>query len=135
MSNPVAALRTVNGPGAESPVWHSLHIWCPGCNSLHAVALQGPDGDLPSICWEWDGDLAQPTISPSILVYGSVFLHEDGTQCPNWHDDYQTRTHTQGPCHSFVRAGRWEFLSDSAHHLAGQTVDMVPLPDWLVRED
>lgn len=39
-----------------------------------------------------------------------------------------------GSCHSFLRSGRWEFLSDSAHRLAGQTVDMVPLPDWFVRE-
>lgn len=36
-----------------------------------------------------------------------------------------------GNCHSFLRAGRWQFLGDSAHALAGQTVDMVPLPDWL----
>jgi hypothetical protein len=39
-----------------------------------------------------------------------------------------------GNCHSFLRNGRWEFLGDSQHALAGQTVDMVPLPDWLVRE-
>lgn len=52
-------------------------------------------------------------------------------------EDYDARGHGQpctrepshGNCHSFLRAGRWEFLSDSAHHLAGQTVDMVPLPD------
>lgn len=39
-----------------------------------------------------------------------------------------TRDPAWGSCHSFLRAGRWEFLSDSAHHLAGQTVDMVSLP-------
>lgn len=53
-------------------------------------------------------------------------------------DEYRAvRGHTQpctrepawGNCHSFLRAGRWEFLSDSAHHLASQTVDMVPLPN------
>lgn len=33
-----------------------------------------------------------------------------------------------GSCHSFLRVGRWEFLGDSAHQLAGQTVEMVPLP-------
>lgn len=37
-------------------------------------------------------------------------------------------------CHSYVKAGRWEFLGDCTHDLAGQTVPMVPLPDWLVRE-
>jgi hypothetical protein len=49
-----------------------------------------------------------------------------------------SQPHTKDPawgnCHSFLRAGRWEFLSDSAHHLAGQTVDMVPLPDWYAKE-
>lgn len=45
-----------------------------------------------------------------------------------------TRDPSWGNCHSFLRAGRWEFLGDSAHHLAGQTVDMVPLPDgWAGR--
>jgi hypothetical protein len=37
-----------------------------------------------------------------------------------------------GNCHSFLHAGRWQFLGDSGHALAGQTVDMVPLPDWLL---
>lgn len=35
---------------------------------------------------------------------------------------------SHGNCHSFLRNGRWEFLSDSAHHLAGQTVDLPPHP-------
>jgi hypothetical protein len=30
-------------------------------------------------------------------------------------------------CHSFVTEGRIEFLSDSTHELAGQT---VPIPEW-----
>lgn len=132
--NPVAALRTVSNHGEEGgPVWHSLHIWCPGCDKLHAVNLVGPEGYRPEVCWDWDGNLESPTISPSILCHNSVFLHEDGTQCPNWHEDYETRTHTQGPCHSFVRNGQWEFLSDCAHELAGKTVPVPPLPDWLVR--
>lgn len=37
-----------------------------------------------------------------------------------------------GNCHSFLHAGRWQFLSDSGHRLAGQYADMVPLPDWLL---
>lgn len=40
-----------------------------------------------------------------------------------------------GTCHSYLTAGRWRFLGDCAHKLAGQTVDMVPLPDWLVPKD
>lgn len=44
------------------------------------------------------------------------------------HDRCLDERHLWGDCHSFLRAGRWEFLGDSAHQLAGQTVDMVPLP-------
>jgi hypothetical protein len=44
------------------------------------------------------------------------------------HNPGHTRDPAFGNCHSFLRAGRWEFLGDSAHKLAGQAVDMVPLP-------
>lgn len=131
MVNPVARLRTVTD---GEVTWHMLSMWCPGCNHHHAVNLVGPDGYRPNVCWDWDGNLELPTVSPSLLVGGSVYLHADGTQCMNWHEDYQTETHTQGPCHSFILAGNWQFLADSAHHLAGQITPMVPLPDWLVED-
>lgn len=54
-----------------------------------------------------DGRLA---VEPSILVQGGP-------------DDAR--------CHSFLREGVWEFLSDSTHELAGQSVPMVPLPEYL----
>ncbi|BAS10570.1 hypothetical protein AHiyo4_39920 [Arthrobacter sp. Hiyo4] len=37
-------------------------------------------------------------------------------------------------CHSFVRNGHIEFLSDSTHELAGQTMALPPLPEWLKSE-
>ena len=39
-----------------------------------------------------------------------------------------------GNCHSFLKAGVWEFLSDCAHDMAGKSVPMVPLPDWYEKE-
>lgn len=66
--------------------------------------------------WEWDGNLEAPTVSPSILV--------------RW-THAETGEHR---CHSFLRGGRWEFLGDCTHELVGQTVEMKPLPDWLVAE-
>lgn len=44
------------------------------------------------------------------------------------HGTPHTRAPAWGDCHSFLKDGCWQFLGDSAHHLAGQTVDMVPLP-------
>lgn len=55
--------------------------------------------------WTWNGDEEKPTISPSILVY-----QNDPTK----------------RCHSFVRDGMIQFLSDCGHALVGQT---VPLED------
>lgn len=70
-----------------------------------------PDGPV----WTWDGNLERPTFDPSILGNGG-------------------QGHPGLPvCHSYIRAGRWDFLADSTHKLAGQMVDMVPLPDWLAR--
>lgn len=82
----------------------SLWIQCPGCDDPHRVALDGPHA------WTWDGDEEQPTIYPSILVLGGA---------------------PDGVCHSFVSQGAWIFLADSTHALAGQTVPVVPLPEWL----
>ena len=78
-----------------------LRFHCPGCDDVHVVRT-GPNG------WTWDHSLDMPTLSPSVLVQGPI------------------RGNPDGRCHSFVKAGRIEFLSDSTHHLAGQTVD---LPD------
>lgn len=90
-------------------------IWCPGCDMAHAPAIVGEDGTAPTgPCWDWNGhDDEHFGIEPSLLVQ-------------EWN----------GPgsvCHSFIRDGRWEFLGDSTHALAGKTVPMVPLPAWLVR--
>lgn len=54
--------------------------------------------------WTWNGSMDAPTFSPSLLVNAG----------------------TPGQCHSFVRDGRIEFVLDSGHALAGQT---VPLPE------
>lgn len=73
----------------------SWAFFCPGCREMHRF---GPR-------WSFDGDVARPTVSPSILVDG--FINEAPVRC-----------------HSFIRGGRIEFLSDCAHKLAGQTVEL-----------
>ena len=75
-------------------------MWCTGCEDHHMVTLNSETG------WQWNGSTESPTFAPSILVSG-------GSQ--------------NSRCHSFVRDGHWEFLSDSSHALAGQTVPMVPI--------
>lgn len=63
--------------------------------------------------WEWDANTEAPTFAPSILVTG-------------------------GPhnitCHSFIRAGAWQYLADCSHPSSCLTVPMVPVPDWVAAE-
>ena len=116
MSNPVARVVHTSRYGDDGPKWRTIYVWCPACDTLTALPIPGEDGTLPQHGrdhWEWDGDLERPTLTPSIL---------------------QHQTEVSPLCHSFLRDGRWQFLGDCTHHLAGQTVDMVPLPDWVVKE-
>lgn len=116
--NPVMRVRRQSTYGDDRPLGRGCWLWCPGCNTAHRPQVVGEDGSKPDgPCWEWDGNEERPTFSPSYLTWW--------TAGPLSQDPGEHR------CHSFIRDGRWEFLSDCTHHLAGQTVDMVPLPDWL----
>lgn len=94
-----------------------LLFQCPGCDDLHMVSTGGNG-------WTWDGDIDQPTISPSVLVSGTQWPEGEGFHSPSHAVEAGGRT----VCHSFVRDGRIEFLSDSTHRLAGQTVDLPKVP-------
>lgn len=86
-----------------------LFFHCPGCLMLHGVNI---DRTQPGPGWDWNGSLDQPTFQPSILV-----------RYPWGPDQHQV------VCHSFVRDGKIEYLSDCTHHLAGKTVDIPRLED------
>lgn len=87
-------------PGPDGKVW-LLTFWCPGCNEPHGVPVNGSTtSDRQG--WEFNHNEASPTLTPSVVVKG--------------------RPH----CHSFIRDGQIEFLSDSTHSLAGQTVPLTP---------
>lgn len=104
-------------------------FWCPGCDEGHTIQFGGAEA------WTWNGDAARPTFSPSVLALPRQTLNEAGRALlkrarktdttPELTDEHRTWTPR---CHSFVRAGRIEYLGDCGHDLAGQTVDMVPLP-------
>ena len=110
--NPVALVRKTSMYGEPDTVWDSLWMWCPACDDLVNIPVNTAERN-PS--WEWNGDLENVTLSPSLLTSYGVIQGKPRT------------------CHSFVREGQWEFLSDSTHHLSGQTVPMTPLPEWCLR--
>ena len=77
---------------------------CPGCGSHHFVNTNKKCGQAT---WEFNGDVNNPTVSPSLLV--------------RW---------TYGPekaqyvCHSFITNGKIQFLGDCTHKLKNQTVEI-----------
>lgn len=77
-------------------------IFCPACQCGHAFDPR----------WAFNGSHTAPTFSPSMLVRFAGGYGDPPKDVR---------------CHFFVREGRIEFLSDSTHALAGQTVD---LPEW-----
>lgn len=82
-------------------------VWCPGCDCLHSLCVDKKN--LMGAVWNWDRNEEAPTFTPSLMV----------------------NKLSGNRCHSFIRAGQWQFLSDCHHNLAGKTVDMVDLPGWV----
>jgi len=79
-------------------------FYCPGCEGNKAVPVK-PHANG----WEWNGSIDSPTFSPSLL----------------W--NVGGGNPTQPICHSFVKDGMIQYLPDSTHKLAGQTVE---IPEW-----
>jgi len=106
----------------------ALSFWCPGCKGPHMLRIGGDKRPQ----WEWNGDVDRPTFDPSVMVRSGHFVPgQEGKECWCSYEQRFGRKLPEGTgcsiCHSFVRDGRIEFLSDSTHALAGVTMD---LPDW-----
>jgi len=80
-------------------------FYCPGCECDHGFNTD--KSKRPA--WDFNGDLVKPTISPSLKVTWGR-----GEKPPFL-------------CHSFIRAGQIQFLSDCTHKLAGKTVPLEPI--------
>lgn len=79
-------------------------FYCPGCKTHHYI--QTHKDFTP--CWDFNGDVEKPTVSPSVLVRGGS----------------KGNDHV---CHSFIKDGLIQFLSDCSHSLRNQTVE---IPDF-----
>lgn len=109
------SLRTVSYNGKT---YQCLAFVCPGCESsgngtgLHMLPVNANGVTSPS--WDWDGNIEAPTVSPSILTHTKPYVDGKGT----------------GICHSYLKAGVFEFLDDCTHSMAGQHVTALELPEW-----
>jgi hypothetical protein len=106
-----------------------VSYWCPGCDRAHVLTVE-PGG--PGPCWDWDGDADTPTFSPSVLVkYPHWVPPVTSENLVEWKRKPWPQSLVTHVCHAFVTDGQVQFLVDSTHKLAGQT---VPLPDFGVMQ-
>jgi hypothetical protein len=102
---------------------------CPGCSLYHNLPVEGG-----GTTWQFNGDVERPTLWPSILARsGCCYVadwhqqerrsHSDAEKCDKGQPDEDgiSMCHV---CHSFVRDGQIEFLSDCTHSLAGMTIQL-----------
>ena len=76
--------------------------WCNGCGYEHAFSLKSEGGNH-----DFNMDLNNPTISPSLLQ--------------NFTPDKT--------CHSYIKEGKIQYLSDCWHKLKGQTIELPNIDD------
>lgn len=100
--------------------------WCPGCDERDPGHRGTHMFHIPP--WTFDNDdMEKPTFSASYL---SKSYYYDGDPS----EPIETRTRHETVCHSFVKDGTIQYLGDCTHSLAGQTINMVEVPDWLRHE-
>ena len=99
--------------------------WCQGCEEMHHITTG----------WQFDGNVNAPTFSPSVLV--RIGHYVQGWQGPDCWCTYNAK-HPDEPspfkcqrCHTFIKSGQVQFLSDCTHALAGQTLPLPDLPSEL----
>jgi hypothetical protein len=103
-------------------------IQCPGCGYKHYMNIEAEGRPK----WSFNGSLEEPTISPSIFVKSvkcENFTDADWVEYDKVYAEVrdQILEHPKYKhwCHSFVNAGRIQFLNDCTHALAGQTLDLL----------
>lgn len=105
-----STIRHIDDHGVK---YDALMFVCPGCafNGMSGLHMLPVNSKVKSPSWDWDGNLEAPTVSPSILTKW-------------WHLSNQV------VCHSFLKAGVFEYLGDCTHQYANQHVPIPNLPTW-----
>lgn len=81
-------------------------FWCEGCECYHGVWTTSANSN--KAIWLFNGDMVKPTFNPSILVR---FPYKDKMNI----------------CHSYVKEGKIQYLSDCTHKLASKTIELKDL--------
>lgn len=87
-------------PVDYKPGMPDFEFLCPGCGCKHGVWTTS-SASSPNAVWSYNNNENSPTVVPSIKV-----------------------TRNEDICHSFIKDGMIQFLSDCTHPLANQTVTL-----------
>ena len=80
----------------------SYWFYCPGCKLAHRFVTKGN-----GLNWTFNGDMELPSFTPSLFMqHGKI-------------------------CHLYLTDGDLIFCTDSQHDLAGKTIGLPELPDWI----
>lgn len=83
-----------------------LHLPGPFPNRILPVMIKGARQGTPN--WTWNGSVTAPTLRPSVLTRGGDIDNEV-------------------VCHVWISDGQVQFLGDSTHELAGQTLPLLDI--------
>ena len=105
----------------RQPPSDRVSFFCPGCQESHTI----------NTTWQITGTDERPTVAPSVLMMSGHYApgHKPGSCWCTYKLDHPGEwSPTCRRCHSFIRDGQIQFLSDCSHALAGQTVSLPPYP-------
>lgn len=123
----MSKVRIFGRPNVEESARGWFVINCPACGE-HVIAVDTP---FPSngAAWQFNRDMEKPTFSPSLLVKTGKYVDPS---IVNGKDEQALKfiEETSYICHSFIRDGKIEFLSDCTHKLAGQTVELLDVKNY-----
>lgn len=98
-------------------------FYCEGCECDHGFrtkswpmpkGLSRDEQKLFQSNWTFNGDMSKPTLSPSLHVH----IQPTGK-----------KRYTQ--CHSFIKNGNMNYLTDCRHELKGIEIEIPDYDDWI----
>jgi hypothetical protein len=92
----------------QSDEFAAYSFYCPGCECHHQIWYKECQCNR-SFAWEFNGNIDKPTFAPSLLI-----------KYPVWINDVKS----ERVCHSFIKDGMIQYLSDCTHKLANQTIEI-----------
>lgn len=118
MKSRVTHMRSGHEPSKCLGIY--VFLWCPGCDRKHVFVFRCPEhGGPEGVVWEGDPYSDPPDFPPTPSSSNSLrtsWVTDDGVTVQ---------------CHSYVKAGQWEFLGDCTAHALRGFYDLPDLPDWL----